>query len=105
MWECNQVRNTWNNLNIILLEKGLESERICCYDDIFKFEISAATAAIKLKIIQAFIQIDRQTNLTRERITNIINDLVRKEKYIAIKNKEVKKFEFKWSFYLQPTIN
>jgi hypothetical protein len=99
MWDCRFVRKTWGNLNNILRTKGVGVDELTSYDDIFKFNNSAAITTIRLKIIQHFIQIQRQTELSEVKIHNIITELMTKEKYIATKNNTMKKFLQKWKHF------
>jgi hypothetical protein len=99
MWDCRFVRKTWGNLNNILRTKGVGVDELTSYDDIFKFNNSAAITTIRLKIIQHFIQIQRQTELSEGKIHNIITELMTKEKYIATKNNTMKKFLQKWKHF------
>ena len=101
MWECNHVRITWINLNSVLVERGLEKECVRDYSNIYDYGVSAATSTIKLKIIQALIQIDRRTKLGVGEILKIINDLINKEKYIAVKNNKQMIFKQKWKDFLK----
>jgi hypothetical protein len=100
MWECGLVKQTWTNLNILLKSKGLEYEGVNSYSDIFNFGNSAATNMIRLKIIQQFIQIKRRTNLEVRQIENLIEELLMKEKYIANKNKDFRKYQIKWKRFI-----
>jgi hypothetical protein len=100
IWECYFVRKTWKNLNNILKINNLECDTVNSYQDLFNFRISPATNTIRLKIIQHFIQIKRQTDLGEEKIQRIIDDIIVKEKYIAIKNKRLKAFLHKWRHFI-----
>jgi hypothetical protein len=101
MWECNHVRITWINLNSVLVERGLEKECVHDYGNIYDYGVYAATSTIKLKIIKALIQIDRRTKLGVGKILKIINDLIKKEKYIAVKNNKQMIFKQKWKDFLK----
>ncbi len=78
----------------------MDNERINSYSDIFKFTSSAATTTIRLKIINQFIQINRQNKLGEDRILNIIKEIMSKEKYIASKNNKQHQYNKKWTKYL-----
>jgi len=101
MWECNHVRITWINLNSVLVERGLEKECVHDYSNIYDYGVYAATSTIKLKIIKALIQIDRRTKLGVGEILKIINDLINKEKYIAVKKNKQMIFKQKWKDFLK----
>jgi hypothetical protein len=101
LWTCHDVQNTWLNLNKILEKVGLKNESLLFYEDVFSMSSSAAVNTIKLAIIQRFIQIDRQTNLSEEQIRKLIEGFIIKEKYIATKNFKIINFQRKWNLFLQ----
>jgi hypothetical protein len=96
VWECRQVKETWNNLNETLSSHGLHNEKISSYEDVLNFGVSAAVNTIKICILQRFIQIDRQTKLSKDNINDIARGIITKEKYIAVKNKKLSTFTKKW---------
>jgi exonuclease III len=100
LWECECTKVTWRNFNTILRNRGMEKEGIHSYSDLFSFSSSAATTTIRLRIINHFIQINRQTKLSEERILNIIREIMTKEKYIASKNNRQYFFNKKWMKYI-----
>jgi hypothetical protein len=100
MWDCVNVKQSWGNLNTILVRKNLGNDVITDYEDVFNFDKSAATNTIRLKIIQNFIQVERRTLNSEEQIELIITELIKKEKYVAIKNKKVANFQTKWKHFL-----
>jgi hypothetical protein len=100
VWECRQVKETWNNLNEILSARGLQNENISTYEDVLNFGGSAAANTIKLCILQRFIQIDRQTKLSKESIDEMARGTITKEKYIALKNNKLPTFIKKWNGFV-----
>jgi len=100
MWDCVNIKQSWGNLNKILVRKNLGNDVITDYEDVFNFDKSAATNTIRLKIIQNFIQVERRTLNSEEQIELIITELIKKEKYVAIKNKKVAKIQTKWKQFL-----
>jgi hypothetical protein len=100
LWECRCTKETWGALNSILSKKGMDDEKINSYEDIFKLSTTAATTTIILKIINHFIQIDRQTKLSEGKIIDIIKEIVKKEKYISIRNNNRHVFDKKWKNFL-----
>jgi len=99
LWECQGAKRGWDNLNVILSKLDLPNERIYQYQDLFNFECSSAAATIRLRLINELIQIARPNNLTEEYINRMIKNLMNTEKYIAIKNKSLARFEKKWGLF------
>jgi hypothetical protein len=67
------------------------------YCDVFKFGQSASINTIKIKVIQELIQIERPINWTVGCFKEIITEIIRIEKYNAISNNAIRKFEKKWN--------
>jgi hypothetical protein len=100
LWECPFSQLAWKNLNSILDEKKLGLDKIVSYEKIFDFGGTACATLIKLKIINEFIQIERPKHLSRDKICTLINLLINTEKYIALKNQQLNKFEERWKPFL-----
>ena len=98
--ECPFTLMAWKNFNEILEERNLASEKIISYEKILDFEGSSCVNLVKLKLINEFIQIERPRHLTKEKISLLIKQLMSTEKYIAIKNQQLKKFEARWKAFL-----
>jgi hypothetical protein len=64
---------------------------------------SEAINIIKIKIVQCLIQIERPKNWNEDNITKIIKEVMYLEKYNAIKNKTLLKFEKKWKSFFHLT--
>jgi hypothetical protein len=52
-------------------------------------------------MVQAMIQIARPTNRDRNKVTDLIKDLVKKEKYNSLIYKHEKRFTSQWKIFLQ----
>jgi hypothetical protein len=52
-----------------------------------------------MKIIQALIQIERPTNWNKQKILDIVNDLMNTEKYNASVSRTMDKFKTRWKYY------
>jgi hypothetical protein len=100
LWECSFSQLAWKNFNTLLEEKKLELDKIVLYEKIFDFGGTACSILIKLKIINEFIQIERPKQLSKSKISTLINQLIITEKYIAIKNQKLGKFKERWKPFL-----
>jgi hypothetical protein len=76
----------------------LKNEQDCVinYEDIFKIGPNMANNVVKVKTIQTMIQIERPKNWNMNRYTNIILNLIKTEKYNAIKNGKLHIFTKSW---------
>ena len=100
LWDCSFSQLAWKNLNSILDEKKLGLDKIVSYEKIFDFGGTACSTLIKLKIINEFIQIERPKQLSKSKISTLINQLIITEKYIAIKNQKLGKLKERWKPFL-----
>jgi hypothetical protein len=92
--ECMHAKNIWNLYNQVI--KG---DKVNKYEDLFNIGDSQCEIMIKMKIIQELIQIDRPKNWDKKKIVNVIKNLMNIEKYNAIKNKKILKFNKIWNKY------
>ena len=54
---------------------------------------------MKIKVIQALIQIERPLNWNREKFLDTIKNLINIERYDAIVSRTGKKFKIKWEAF------
>ncbi len=102
LWECCHVRQIWNLYNNLLTSLDYQKDRVLSYDDVYTVSISTGIILVKVKLIQALIQIDRPRNWTMLHLEKLINNLVSTDKYNALKTNSILKFNKKWNF-LNPT--
>ena len=96
LYECEHSKSIWNLYNEILSQKKQETEQVLTYKSIFKIGKSEATNIIKIKLVQCLIQIERPRDWSTDNIKTIIKEIMNMEKYNAIKNKTLTKYERKW---------
>jgi exonuclease III len=91
LWECQHVREIWSLYNKIMTEGKVNT-----YEEIFQINNSHSSIMIKMKTIQELIQIDRPKNwnmiIFKEKIQNLVNI----ERYIALNNGTITKFNNRW---------
>ncbi len=97
LWECFESKKIWEFLNNILEEKNLCEEKISDYSDLFNVKNSEAVSIIKMKLIQAMIQIDKPKGWNKTKVVEVISDISRIEKYNAVKNKTLNKWKNIWT--------
>jgi hypothetical protein len=69
------------------------------FDDVFQTCEMPAISIVKAKIIQALIQIERAINWNREKLLEIIKDMINVEKYNAVVSRTINKLKVKWNLY------
>jgi len=99
LWNCAHVKNIWSLFNQIMCQVSLHNECVTLYEDVFRVGSHPANCMIKIKIIQALIQIERPTYWNRQNILDIINDLRKVEKYNSSITRTIDKFKIKWNLF------
>jgi hypothetical protein len=96
LWECSHVRNIWTLFNNFMTKLTCENENVLNYEDVFIPGKSSSICIIKIRLIQELIQMDRPKNWTDKNIEQICIEIMKIEKYNAIINRTIFKFESKW---------
>jgi hypothetical protein len=99
LYECAHERNIWSLFNNLMSQIGNDQQCINNYEDVFQTPDPPAISIVKAKIIQALIQIERPMNWNREKLLDIIKDLINVECYNAIESRTINKFNVKWNLF------
>jgi hypothetical protein len=91
------VQNIWNLFNLVMNQINNSQECVLLYENVFKTCDIAAICLVKMRVIQALIQIERPVHWNRSNIVDIIKDLINTEKYNACMSKSIIKFKTKWN--------
>jgi hypothetical protein len=97
LWECAHVKNIWSLFNNLMTQ--IDQECVNNYHEVFQTCELPAISIVKVKIIQALIQIERPMNWNNEKLLDTIKDLISVEHYNAIKSRTINKFKFKWKHF------
>jgi hypothetical protein len=76
LWECPHVKQVWNSFNSFMRKMGDEKEEVKSYNNVYKFGQKSVTTLIKIKVIQALIQIERPKNWNEDRMEALVKDLI-----------------------------
>jgi exonuclease III len=101
LWECHHVKHIWGLYNSYVTNLGMSNNTVGEYKQIYEIPTIAGLTNIKIKLIQALIQIRRPTNWDCTNIETLINDLVNTERHNFKTNHLIPKFEKKWNFVLK----
>jgi hypothetical protein len=100
LWECRESQNIWGKYNEILMEQGIEYAQIRTYEDIYTTDKLGSLSIIKMKIVQEFIQIVRPVNWTKERVKQLIVNLINIEMFNSPKNSNSNNTNMKWNIFM-----
>jgi hypothetical protein len=101
MWECREASNIWNAYNLFLEENECRNLKVLNYQEIFEVGNSTILTMVKLKIIQALIQIIRPEKWTKDNVYTIVNDLKEIDNYNSAENFTLEKFKSRWKILIQ----
>ena len=59
------------------------SDKVLCYEDVFKISELGVVSKVKMKIIQEMIQVERPVNWSIENVKKIVNEIKNIELYNA----------------------
>jgi hypothetical protein len=99
LWECTHVKNIWSLFNDLMNNVENGQECVNKYEDVFQTCELPANSIVKMKIIQALIQIERPMNWNREKLLDTIKDLINVERYNANVSRTINKFKIKWNHF------
>jgi hypothetical protein len=103
LWECNQVSRIWRLFNDLMTTTKNSHSCVNKYEDVFQTPDAYAVCMIKIKVVQALIQIERPVNWNREKLLVIIEDLVNVERFNASISRNLEKFNTKWKQFVNLT--
>jgi hypothetical protein len=83
----------------MLNQIGNGQECVNNYEDVFQACELWAINTVKIKVIQALIQIERPLNWNREKHLDTIKNLINIEQYNAIVSRTSNKFKIKWEAF------
>ena len=83
IWECRETKKIWQMLNEFLIKINQKNNRALEYENVFRIGNIANLSKLKVRLIQAMIQIERPINWTMEKIIKIANDIKNIEIYNA----------------------
>jgi hypothetical protein len=100
LWECRESQNIWGKYNEILMEQGIEYAQIRTYEDIYTTDKLGSLSIIKMRIVQEFIQIVRPVNWTKEKVKQLIVNLINIEMFNPSKNSNSNNTNMKWNIFM-----
>jgi hypothetical protein len=93
LWDCQHVKHIWGLYNGYVTNLGMQDNIVGEYKQIYEVATIAGLTTIKIKIIQALIQIRRPTNWNCTNIESLINNFVKTERHNFKTNHLMPNFE------------
>jgi exonuclease III len=96
LWECRESRLVWSSFNGYLNSINFCQSDVNKYEDIFNIDKNKIISIVKIRVIQAMIQIERPKNWNIETVRKIALELKRMEIYNSIVNLKGEKTRGVW---------
>ena len=74
-WECPESRRVWNSYNDYLTELRQTNYLVVNYEDVFNIGNNRNLNILKIRVVQAMIQIERPKGWSRERVRKLAMEL------------------------------
>ncbi len=87
IWDCREAKKIWQSFNEWMSYIEKQDERVLTYDGVFEIGNLDTLTKIKIRVIQAMIQVERPINWSIENVKKIVNEL----KGIEIYNSKIRK--------------
>ena len=74
-WECPESRRVWNSYNDYLTVLRQTNYLVVNYEDVFNIGNNRNLNILKIRVVQAMIQIERPKGWSRERVRKLAMEL------------------------------
>ena len=81
LWECREARKIWKLYDEYMVAINQSTEKVQCYEEVFRVGEVGVMSKVKMKVIQEMIQIERPANWSKENIIKIVKELKNIELY------------------------
>jgi hypothetical protein len=96
-WECVEAKKVWHSFNeYVRTIIGLPECEVRDYEDVFKVANVGSVSVIKVKVIQAMIQIERPSGWNQENIRKIAVEVKMIELYNSVGKNKFEATKRKW---------
>jgi hypothetical protein len=95
-WECHESRKVWRSFNKYMSRTSNSHIKVEKYEDVFDIYQSRVVSIIKVRIIQAMIQIERPKNWIWEIVRKIAMDLKSVETHNSVAHHKLDITKRKW---------
>jgi exonuclease III len=104
VFECNHAKKMWCLYNDLMRDLNSSEDKIQSFENVFNIPTKPETTLIKLRLIQCMIQIERPMNWDREKLKNLVKEMIQVEKYNSTLSRSLHKFESKWLKIIRVTV-
>ena len=96
LWDCRETKKIWQSFNEWMTYLEKRDERVLTYDGVFEIGNLDILTKIKIRVIQAMIQVERPINWSIENVKKIVNELKGIEIYNSKIGKKIEVTRRKW---------
>ena len=100
LWECREARRIWRVYGEYMDGADQSSEKVLCYEDVFKIGNFEVVSKVKMRIVQEMIQVERPINWTLENNNKIVMGLKNIELYNAVILGKIQIVKQRWERWL-----
>ena len=84
LWECPETRKVWQSFNEYMSRISNSQIKVGKFEDVFDIYPNRTLSVVKVKVIQAMIQIERPRSWNWERVRRLAMDLKNVEIYNSV---------------------
>ena len=95
-WECEESNRVWKSFNEYIRTIGLHECEVKGYEDVFRVENVGTISVIKVRVIQAMIQIERPVGWTQEKVRKLAIEVKIIEIYNSVAKGKLDATRRKW---------
>ena len=95
-WECREAMKVWYSLNDNVRAIGQPQCEVKGYEDVFRIENVSIVSVIKVRVIQAMIQIERPVGWNQENIRKLAIEVKMIEIYNSVVKGKLEATKRKW---------
>jgi hypothetical protein len=97
LWGCTHAAKIWQIFNELLVKVNQVNDLVLSYDDVYKVSKSPEIALVKIRVIQAMIQIERPQSWSNENLSVLVRDILNTERYNNNRIGKMEYFKKRWS--------
>ena len=95
-WECIEARRVWESFNDYLRTIGQPLCEVKCYEEVFRVDAVSTVSVIKVRVIQAMIQVERPTGWNQDCVRKLAIEIKSIEIYNSVEKGKLEMTKTKW---------
>ena len=95
-WECIEARRVWESFNDYIRTIGQPLCEVKCYEEVFRVDAVSTVSVIKVRVIQAMIQVERPTGWNQDSVRKLAIEIKSIEIYNSVEKGKLEMTKTKW---------